>query len=396
MVLRNAKTKAEIAKTNPQAVPPADQIIEFTPPEDADYLVEVQHLNYVGGPSEAYHLTITPSRPRFEMTAGIERYDLGADGFVAVVLTLKRAGYNGPVNVSVMGHPDLTGKTTIAAGKNSGILLVKAAKDLPMGPYLITILGEGTNDKEPVRQLIDVRASVSQSLANLPFPPANLFSQIAIGVRERAPFTLEHKLEQNGGVPGLPATIKLIVERDKGFDEDIVLNPPGGLPPGVAAPALKPIAKGQKEITFQLPLPAKTAVGQVLLIFSGKAKKAGKDFAVLAQPLQLDLSAQPFELSIAPAPVKLAAGGKAKIKITAVRKGGYAGPIAVELRNLPAKVTAAKGTILMGQNAVEVEISAAADAVAGSKMDVQAGGTATAFNNVANASPVFAVIVEKK
>ena len=110
----------------------------------------------------------------------------------------------------------------------------------------------------------------------------------------------------------------------------------------------------------------------------------------------LDVGTQPFNLSAAPSPVKLMAGAKAKIKITATRKGGYSGPIAVELRNLPAKVTAAKGTIAMGQNEVELEISAAADAAAGSKMDVQAGGTATAFNNVANSSPVFTVVVEKK
>jgi hypothetical protein len=396
MVLRNAKTKAEIAKTNPQAVPPADQVIDFTPPDDGDYLVEVQHLNYVGGPSEVYRLTITPSRPSFELQTGIERYDLSADGFVAMVVTLKRTGYTGPVNLSVTGHPDLTGQTTIAANQNTGVLIVKAGKDMPMGPYMITIVGEATIDKVPVRQLVNVRPTVSQTLANLSFPPRHLFSQIAIGVRERAPFTLTARLEQDSAVPGLPATIKVIVDRDKGFDEDIIFNPVGGLPPGVPPPALKAIPKGQKEITFQLALPPKTPIGQVLLTFSGKAKQGGKDFAVLATPLVIDLIPVPFELKVAPAPIKLAAGGKAMIKITAVRKGGYNGPIGVELRNLPAKVTAAKGTIAMGQKDVELEITAAADAPAASKMDVQAGGTATAFNNVANSSPIFTVIVEKR
>jgi hypothetical protein len=194
----------------------------------------------------------------------------------------------------------------------------------------------------------------------------------------------------------LPATIKISVERDKGFEEDVVLNPPVGLPPGVAPPAMKPIAKGQKEVTIQLPLPAKTPLGQFFVIFSGKDKQAGKDLTVVSQPLTLDLSPQPFELQVAPTAVQLKPGQTAKLKVMAIRKGGYNGPIALEVRNLPAKVTATKGTVAMGQKEVELEIRAADDAAAISRMDVQVGGTATAFNNVANASPNFTITVEKK
>jgi hypothetical protein len=396
MVVRNAKTKAELAKTNPQANPPADQTIDFTPPEDGDYLLEVQHLNYAGGPSEAYHLTIVPNRPSFELTAGIERYDLAAGGFVAIVVNVKRVNYNGPIDLSVIGPKGLSGTAAIAAGQPAGVLLVKAAPDLPLGPYLLTVVGEATIDKEPVRQLLNVRSSVSLSLSNLPFPPRDLSTRIAVAVREPAPFALVAKLDQDGAVPGLPATIKLIAQRDKGFEEDIVLNPVTGLPPGVPAPALKPIAKGLKEVTFQLQLPAKLPPGPAFLMFSGKAKQGGKEITVQAAPLVLDFINQPFELKVAPAPVQLTPGEAVKLKVTAARKGGYNGPIAVEVRNLPAKVTAAKGTIPMGKDEVEVEIRAEADAPPASKTDVQVGGTATAFNNAAAASPNFTVTVRKK
>ena len=85
----------------------------------------------------------------------------------------------------------------------------------------------------------------------------------------------------------------------------------------------------------------------------------------------------PFELKAEPLPLKLLPGGKAVLKVTATRKGGYAGPITVEVRNLPANVTAAKATIAMGQTAVDVEVTAAANAVAGDKADVNVLGTAT-------------------
>jgi len=92
----------------------------------------------------------------------------------------------------------------------------------------------------------------------------------------------------------------------------------------------------------------------------------------------------------------LAPGAKAKLKVTAVRKGGYQGPITLEVRNLPANVTAAKGEIAMGQTAAEIELTAAAAAAAGNKADVNVLGTATAAANQQNASPNFAVNVVKK
>jgi hypothetical protein len=63
---------------------------------------------------------------------------------------------------------------------------------------------------------------------------------------------------------------------------------------------------------------------------------------------------------------------------------------------LPAKVTATKGTIAKGQGAIDLEISAAADAPLGSKMDVQISGMATALGNITGNSPNFAVVIEKK
>src|SRR5262249_49629036 len=86
LVVKDGKGKAELAKSNPQLAPPADQRVDFTPPADGDYLVEVQHLNYQGGPSEAYRLTVTPGTPGFELSLGIERYDAAPGGFVSLPL----------------------------------------------------------------------------------------------------------------------------------------------------------------------------------------------------------------------------------------------------------------------------------------------------------------------
>lgn len=401
MVLKNAKSGAELAKTKPDALPPLDQRIEFTAPDDGDYLLEVEHLLYMRGPSEVYRLTITPSVSDFDLALGIERYDVAPGSTVALPIVVTRRGYTGPIDVSVVGPPGITGQVTIPAGKPAqpnqigAVLQLKAEKDVPMGPYMIAVKGTAQIDGKVVTQYVNVRPTVSAALGNLPFPPRHLSHQIAVAVKERSPFSLAARFEPPQCVPGMPANVIITATRDPGFDEDIVLNPPAGLPPTVPPPALKPIAKGQTEVRLELKLPPKTPLGQFLITFSGKSKSKSKEYVAAAAPASLVVT-QPFDLQIAPLPLKLAAGGKVKLTITAARKGGYAGPIAVELRNLPPGVTAPKGVIEAGKNTVDVLITAADTAVVGSKMDVNVLGIATTIGNLQVASPNFTVTIEKQ
>src|SRR5262249_36861390 len=109
LALKNAKTGAELAKSDPQKPPPTDQRIEFNPPEDGDYVLEVQHLNLAGRPSEAYRITITPSLPGFDVSLSLERYDLAPGSFAPVQLAVNRQGYAGPIDVRVVGSPAING-----------------------------------------------------------------------------------------------------------------------------------------------------------------------------------------------------------------------------------------------------------------------------------------------
>src|SRR5262249_22901277 len=176
MVLKNAKG-AELGKTNPQAAPPLDQRIEFTAPEDGNYLLEVQHLNYLGGPSEAYRLSVTPSAPGFDLALGIDRYDAAPGSFAAVTVLVTRRGYTGPIEVSVNGPRGVSGKATVPAGQPAqpnqpgALLLLQVAPDVPLGPHTLTLQGKATIDGQTVTQAVSVRAAASQNLAGLPFPP---------------------------------------------------------------------------------------------------------------------------------------------------------------------------------------------------------------------------------
>lgn len=398
MILKNA-AGAQLGATNPQAPPPTDQRIDFTAPADGDYRLEVQHLTLWGGPDQTYRVSITPYEPGFDLSLGIDRYDVAPGAATALAVMAVRRDYAGPIEVSVLGPAGLSGQAIIPAGQPTApnlpaaMLYLSAKADVPPGPYTIALQGKATINGKVVTSLLSVGTVVSQNMAGLPFPPRQLLHPVGISVTEKPPFTLTVKLDPSEGVRGLPLSATVTAARAAGFAEEIALTPVG-LPPNVPPPAAK-IEKGKNEVKIALAPAANAPLGQFSISFTGKTKFQNKDYSVTATPAPLVL-ALPFDLNVEPAPLKIVQGAKGKVKITAIRKGGYQGPIAVELRNLPTNVTADKGTIAMGQAAVEIEITVAAAAAPGDKGDVNVLGTASAAANQQNASPNFLLGVVKK
>lgn len=392
MTLKDAKG-AQLAVTNPAQAPRLD----YTAQADGDLLLAVEHLHYWGGPAETYRVTVTPYEPGFSLSLQLDRWDVPQGAVVPIPIVAARRDYTGPIEVTIEGHPGLSGQATIPAGvpaqpnQVAATLLLKVRDDTPMGPQSITILGKATINGKSVVERASVRAVISQNLAALPYPPRLLFTQVGLAVTEKPPFMLAVKFEQAEGIRGAPVPVTITATRAANFPDEIALAAVG-LPANVTA-GFKSIPKGQNEIKGQFTAAANAPLGQFPISINGKAKFQNRDFSVTSLPATLALVA-PFELKVEP--LKLAAGEKAKLRITAVRKGGYQGPIAVEVRNLPANVMAAKGAIAMGQNSVEIELTAAANAAPADKADVNVLGTASAAANQQSASPSFTLSVIKK
>jgi hypothetical protein len=388
IVLKDAKGTA-LAASNPMA----GARIDFTAPADGDYFLAVEHLLYWAGPQETYHLTVTPYVPAFGLTLGAERFEVAADGVTPVVVQATRQDYGGPILVDVVGSPDVSGHAVIESGQATATLFLRARADAPLAPCRVRVRGAATINGRTVTHDADLRAVVSRNLGGLPYPPRDFLHALAVAVTEKAPFRLAVRTEHAEAARGTPAPLTVTAYRSPGFTEEIALAPVG-LPPNVA-PALKNIPKGQNEVKVQLNAALNATLGRFPISLTGKAKFQNREFDATAEPVDLVL-ALPFDLKVEPAAVKLTAGGKAMVKVTAVRRGGYAGPVALELRNLPAGVMAAKGTVTAGQTGATIELTAAANAALGDKAGVEVVGTATAAGNQQNASPGFTVSIGKK
>ncbi len=394
MTLKNA-AGAQLAVSNPAQEPRLD----YTAPADGDLILAVEHLNYWGGPDESYHLTITPYQPGFDLALSLDRLEIpqGGQGVIPIQ-TVTRRDYTGPVELTLTGPAFLHGRAVIhpgpaASNQPVGWLFVSADANAPLGPQPVAVQGKATINGQAVTVRAGTRTAASQALANLPFPPLALYHQVGAAVTEKPPFSLAVKRDTPGLIRGTAGPVTVTATRSAGFTEEIALTPIG-LPANVAA-TLKSVSKGQNEAKGTLTPAANAPLTSFTLSFVGKAKYQGKDYVVIATPAPLEIT-PPFTLQIEPTTLKLTPGGKAKLKVTAVRKGGYAGPINLELRNLPANVTAAKAAIAQGQTAAEIEVTAAATAAVGDKAGVNVLGTATAAANQQSGSPNFTVSVGKK
>ena len=394
MVLKDPKG-GQVAETNPAAVPRLD----FTAGADGDYSLKVEHLHFWGGPEETYHLSIAPFAPDFDVLVRLDRYDAPASGTFSIPVHVTQRGYSGPIEVSVIGSPLLSGQVTVAGGPPkppnvpAATLTITVKGDAPAGPLSFLIQGKATIGGKPVLRFATCRTVLNQTLANLPYPPPQYETQLAVAVREKPPFTLAAKITPTQLLPGQAATAVVTATRATGFSEPIVLSVTGLTPTVTATPAT--IAKGQNEVKVTLTAAANARPGPLRVTFVGKARFQNLDVSANTTPVSLVVAARPFDLKVLPAPIQIKQGAKVKIKLMATRRT-YQGPISVELRNLPAKVTAPKGVIPQGQAMLELEVSAAADATTGNKPDVHAVGVATAAGNVTVNSPNVTLSVLKK
>jgi hypothetical protein len=395
MVVRNAKG-GELAKTNPDAKPPADQVIEFTPPADGDYYLEVQHLNFKEGPAQVYRVTFDAGRPALEVTAPIDRWDAAIGESVVIPIRVARQNFAGPIDVKLASaHPALKGTARIEAGESAGAVVVPLPESVPPGAYAMQLTAQGTADGKTINEQVRAAEAVSDSLADLPLPPPQLTGALALGVTPKLPLRMEVTFAAKEFLSGQPVKATIKVKREAGFADQVALSQPEGVPGNAKLPALKPIPKGQDTAGYTFNLDPKSPRGTSWVIFRGKVKANGKERMVTSAPVALVIG-PPFELKVEPAALKLAQGEKGKLKITATRKAGYQGPITLQLRNLPANVTAPNVTIPQGKNDAEIEVTAAANAAVGDRSDVDVLGTAPAAGNQQQASPNFTVSIAAK
>jgi hypothetical protein len=289
MVLRDTKG-AQVAATNPAT---AVQRIDYTAAVDGDFTLAVEHLHSWGGPSECYHLTVSLSLPGFDLSIGLDRFDVAQGGQLSLPILVTRRGYDGEIDVTAVGSKGISGTIKVPAGQPKqpntpgATLVVKVDPAAPGGPQVLRIEGKATINSQVVTSYVSVRAPISAGLAGLPVPPRDTYNVIGLTVTEKPPFTLTAKLDAADTKPGQPISLTVTVARTPAFSGEIALSA-NGLPPGVTLEA-KAIPANANEIKLNLTPAGNVKPGAYPFTLTGKAKQGDREVFVNGPPLTLTI-----------------------------------------------------------------------------------------------------------
>ena len=262
---------AELAKSDPMK-PTAK--VEFAPPADGEFFAVAEHLNYQYGPTEVYHLTIRPLVPEADVSVGLDRFDLPADGASVVPITglAKLNGFNAPLTLTFAGIEGVTGTLTIPA----------AAIPTPQAPLYMPILcAKAKPGAYTVRILAGTKPATAGEIAkatfaNLPNLPPEWAAQLVAVVVAKPLATLQVTRTA-------PTKLKVTATRREGFADEIVLAALVA-PPGVTV-KVKPIPKGANDVELDVATDPKTAAAGTLIL-----RGTAKDRTFTTAPLPVPVS----------------------------------------------------------------------------------------------------------
>jgi hypothetical protein len=340
--------------------------INFTFPEDGLYRLMVEDLLHRGGPEQVYRIDIGPYQPGFSLAVDAEKYDAPKGGVFVTKVTAVRRDYNGPITLSVAGLDGAKlANHVIPEGKNDTTMSVTAPANLESGQlHLIRVVGQAKIGEADFRASASTLVPLRAQLNGLPYPPADLDGSIGLGIGPAFADYFQLSVEPSPVLfPQIAAAATVTIKATKanGFDDNITLAL-DGLPAGVTATAA-PIAKGQTQVAIPLAGPGALAEGDYKFRIVGSATFQNQPRRVVLGDVVLRV-VKPFEISVAPAGA-MNRGAAQKIKFTVARTAA-AGPVAIRLKHIPAGLSLpAEITIPEGQNEVQVDVTAAADAPLG-------------------------------
>jgi hypothetical protein len=271
----------ELARSNPmQQAARAD----FTPPADGDYIIACEHLNYLSGPNEIYHLSVRPVTGDFAIALAFDRGEAPAGGGTAVLATVSRLnGFAGPIELGITGDPALSGKVTLPAGQTIGFVPLLVKNGTKPGAYAFRVEGEATIDGKVVVRHGTLIDPVKAALGGIPNPPLELLDQLAVGVVEKPALDLKLTAEPGSVEKGKAGKIVVAATRGAGADAEVAIAPLFTPPNLTLAP--KPIPNGMNNGEIGVTVAAGAATGPTTLTFRATTKVGGKDVAVIPPPV---------------------------------------------------------------------------------------------------------------
>jgi hypothetical protein len=282
---------AELTRSNSQQ---ALTRLDFTAPADGEFYIVCEHTNYLSGPTEVYHLTVTPVSPDFTLTFGLDRLDAPSGGYGLLPITVlnKLNGFSAPIEVTLQGE-DVSGSFTIPANAaplpaTPLFIPFQIKAGAKPGPRLIQFKASAKVDGKEIVRLGSSFEAAKAALNGIAIPPDELTTQLALAITPEPPFSVSFTPEKLTVPQGGTLKGKFSIKRTGKSDEEITFTQVTAVPNiTVKSP---PIGKGKNDVEFEISAAAGAAPGRTLLIFKTSAKIAGQDYSLVLPPIPLQVT----------------------------------------------------------------------------------------------------------
>ena len=366
-VLTVFDAKGKSLGNNDDAAGNPDSAVRVKIPKNGDYTVKIADQLARGGPRFTYRVEISEVSPTITLSIpDTARYDnetrkslvVPRGNRFAVLLNLNRDNFNGDLAVSFDALPaGVTALADTVPGSLSDVPVVfEAADDAPIAGNLLLPAAHAaqptaTTGKDIVsrfRHTVDwvrIQNDTGYSRSEV--------SQIAAAVVESVPFTVrivEPKvpLVQNG-----ETALKIMAERQPGFDEPITVKMLWN-PPGVTSPPDLVIPKGANSIDYKLNASNKAEIRKWKTAVIASATVQGGAAYVSSQLAELEIAAPFVAGKIDLTKVERGQPGKLICKLE--QKVPFTDQAVARLIGLPANTTAKDVKITQGSKEAVFEI----------------------------------------
>ncbi|NWK55930.1 PPC domain-containing protein [Verrucomicrobiaceae bacterium N1E253] len=278
LTLRDAKGKY-IARNDDQGGP--DSIIDFKPPADGEYSIQVRDHLGQGGPDYTYRIEIKPRQAAISATLPVVKRN--ESQFRKVICIPRGNRYASVVNISRKNHscvcaldaPSLPQGVRMQASEaakssNSLLAVFEASPDAPIAGSLYSLF---VRDTEPKNQ---IRGPLNEVINHIEINNTGVFhhttsQHIAIAVIEEAPFHVDLLTPPVPIVRNGTSELRIKIRRQDGFDAPVKVTLPWK-PSGVGAPTSITIAKGKSEAVYAINANADATLGTHQICVSAEAK----------------------------------------------------------------------------------------------------------------------------
>jgi hypothetical protein len=227
--------------------------------------------------------------PDFDIALALDRSEASAGDGTAVMATVNRLnGYAGPVELSIVGDPALSGTVTLPAGQTFAFIPLLIKEGTKPGAYSYRVQGKIMSDGQPILRFGNLVDLVKTNLGGMTNPPPELLTGCDLAVVDKPAFAIKLTPDPKSMEKGKAGKVLIEATRGEGADTDIAVAPLY-IPPNITPAAAKPIAKGQTKGEIGLTLAPAAAVGPTPLIFRATTKVGGKDYAITPPPLVIDV-----------------------------------------------------------------------------------------------------------